>query len=147
MENASNDSFECASKYEQSDVVKAANFTPQNTNQTQIAAYIVSGVGFLAGAVIFKQNFSITGLNTAGTMWASAAVGTLAGTGAYADAAVGSRFILAVNVLLPPIGRRINLRSTEGTEVVTLYAIDVSCPHDAEAAIRARISSRSHKTS
>lgn len=90
--------------------VTVANFTPPSANQTQIAAYIVSGVGFLTGAVIFKQDFSITGLNTAGTMWASAAVGTLAGVGAYAEASVGAAFILAVNVLLRPIGRRINLR-------------------------------------
>lgn len=119
--------------------VMVADFTPYSSNQTQIAAYVVSGVGFLAGAVIFKQNLSITGLNTAGTMWASAAIGTLAGAGAYTEAAVGTAFILAVNVILRPIGRRINLQSTEGTEVVTLYTIDVSCPHENEARVRSRI--------
>jgi putative Mg2+ transporter-C (MgtC) family protein len=119
--------------------VTIAAFSGPNGNQTQIAAYIVSGIGFLAGAVIFKQSFSITGLNTAGTMWTSAAVGTLAGVGAYAEAAVGAGFILAVNVLLRPLGRRINLRSTEGTETVTLYAIAASCTHDAEAAVRSRL--------
>lgn len=119
--------------------VTVADFTPGSSNQTQIAAYIVSGVGFLAGAVIFKQNLSITGLNTAGTMWASAAVGTLAGSGAYPEAAVGTAFILAVNVILRPIGRRINQRPTEGTEVITLYTIDVSCPHENEARVRSRI--------
>lgn len=119
--------------------VTVAAFTPQAPNSTQIAAYVVSGVGFLAGAVIFKQTFSITGLNTAGTMWASAAVGTLSGVGAYAEAAVGAAFILAVNVLLRPIGRRINLQSTDGSEVPTLYTIEVSCPHEAEASVRARM--------
>lgn len=119
--------------------VTVGSFTPGNTNQTQIAAYIVSGVGFLAGAVIFKQNFSITGLNTAGTLWASAAVGTLAGVGAFPEAAVGAGFILAVNVILRPIGQRINLRPTEGTEVVALYTIDVSCPDDNEARVRSRM--------
>jgi putative Mg2+ transporter-C (MgtC) family protein len=96
--------------------VTIAYFTPLNENQTQIAAYIVSGVGFLTGAVIFKQNFSITGLNTAGTMWASAAVGTLAGVGAYAEAAVGTAFILAVNVLLRPIAQRINRHPSAGSD-------------------------------
>lgn len=119
--------------------VTVASYTPYNANQTQIAAYIVSGVGFLAGAVIFKQNLSISGLNTAGTIWASAAVGTLAGVGAYREAVVGAAFILAVNVILRPIGQRINRRTTEGTEVVALYTIDVSCPHDNEARVRARI--------
>lgn len=44
-------------------------------NPTQVAAYIVSGIGFLAGAVIFKEGFSVRGLNTAATLWATAAVG------------------------------------------------------------------------
>ena len=119
--------------------VTVASFTSSNSNQTQIAAYVVSGVGFLAGAVIFKQNLSITGLNTAGTMWGSAAVGTLAGVGAYGEAAVGAVFILAVNVVLRPVGQRINRRTTEGTEVIALYSIDVSCPHDNEARVRSRM--------
>jgi putative Mg2+ transporter-C (MgtC) family protein len=99
--------------------VTVATFTAEK-NTVQIAAYIVSGVGFLAGAVIFKENFSITGLNTAGTMWASAAVGTLAGVGAFTEAAVGALFILAVNVVLRPIGRSINLRPASESEVETL---------------------------
>jgi putative Mg2+ transporter-C (MgtC) family protein len=96
--------------------VTVANFTPGTANQTQIAAYIVSGVGFLTGAVIFKQNLSITGLNTAGTMWASAAVGTLAGVGAYPEAAVGAAFILAVNVLLRPVAQRVNQHARVATD-------------------------------
>ena len=56
--------------------VSIATLTPHNENPTQIAAYIVSGVGFLAGAVIFKENMSVVGLNTAATLWATAAVGT-----------------------------------------------------------------------
>jgi putative Mg2+ transporter-C (MgtC) family protein len=116
--------------------VTVANFTPYNANQTQIAAYIVSGVGFLAGAVIFKQNLNITGLNTAATIWASAAVGTLSGVGAYGEAAVGAAFILAVNVILRPIGQRVNWGITAGTEVVSLYTIEVSCPHENEARVR-----------
>ena len=94
--------------------VTVANYSPHD-NQTQIAAYIVSGVGFLTGAVIFREHLSVTGLNTAGTMWASAAVGTLAGVGAYAEAVVGAAFILAVNVVLRPIGQLINQRTAEST--------------------------------
>jgi putative Mg2+ transporter-C (MgtC) family protein len=97
--------------------VTVANYSSHDTNQTQIAAYIVSGVGFLTGAVIFRENLSITGLNTAGTMWTSAAVGTLAGVGAYAEAIVGAAFILAVNVVLRPIGQLINRRTEEHVTV------------------------------
>jgi putative Mg2+ transporter-C (MgtC) family protein len=42
-------------------------------NATQVAAYIVSGTGFLAGAVIFEEGFSVRDLNTAATLRATAA--------------------------------------------------------------------------
>jgi putative Mg2+ transporter-C (MgtC) family protein len=42
---------------------------------TQIIAYIVSGIGFLGAGVILKDGTNIRGLNTAATLWCSAAVG------------------------------------------------------------------------
>ena len=47
----------------------------------QIAAYVVSGVGFLGGGVILRQGFTVQGLNTAATLWCSAAVGCQAAAG------------------------------------------------------------------
>ena len=46
---------------------------------TQIIAYVVSGVGFLGAGVIMKQGSNVWGLNTAATLWCSAAVGACAG--------------------------------------------------------------------
>lgn len=51
------------------------------TNQARVVAYIVSGIGFLGIGAIFKEGTNIQGLNTAATVWCSAAVGTLAGMG------------------------------------------------------------------
>src|SRR5579863_9160227 len=48
----------------------------------RVASYVVSGVGFLGAGVIFKDSANIRGLNTAATIWCSAAVGLLAGLGA-----------------------------------------------------------------
>jgi putative Mg2+ transporter-C (MgtC) family protein len=117
--------------------VSIESLTPHDQNPTQIAAYIVSGVGFLAGAVIFKENMSVVGLNTAATLWGTAAVGTLAGSGAFLEATIGAAFVLAANVLLRPISQAINRRATEGTEVTTSYRISVSCPSASEQAVRA----------
>jgi putative Mg2+ transporter-C (MgtC) family protein len=47
----------------------------------RIAAKVVSGIGFLGAGVILRQGLSVTGLNTAATLWCSAAIGTLAGYG------------------------------------------------------------------
>lgn len=46
--------------------------------QSRVTAYIVSGIGFIGGGVILKEGFSIRGLNTAATLWCTAAIGTLA---------------------------------------------------------------------
>lgn len=50
-------------------------------SQGRVAAYVVSGIGFLGGGVILKEGFTIRGLNTAATLWCTAAIGTLAGLG------------------------------------------------------------------
>jgi uncharacterized membrane protein YhiD involved in acid resistance len=47
-----------------------------------MASYVVSGVDFLGAGVIFKDSTNIRGLNTAATIWCSAAIGVLAGLGA-----------------------------------------------------------------
>jgi len=54
-----------------------------NGNSTAIAAYIVSGVGFIGAGAIFKDGFSISGLTTAGIIWLAAAVGTAIGFGEF----------------------------------------------------------------
>jgi putative Mg2+ transporter-C (MgtC) family protein len=50
---------------------------------TAIAAYIVSGVGFLGAGVIFKDGFTVSGLTTAGIIWMAAAIGTSIGFGEF----------------------------------------------------------------
>ncbi len=72
-------------------------------NSTRILANIVSGVGFLAGGVILKEGTNVSGLNTAATIWACAAVGALAGVGLYADAVMGAGAMIAINLLMQPL--------------------------------------------
>ncbi len=44
----------------------------------RVISYVVSGIGFLGAGVIMKQGMDVRGLNTAATLWASAAVGSCA---------------------------------------------------------------------
>jgi putative Mg2+ transporter-C (MgtC) family protein len=74
----------------------------------QIAAYVVSGIGFLGAGVIMKDGAQISGLNTAATLWCSAAVGALSGIGLAAEATVLTVAILAGNTLLRPLVNAIN---------------------------------------
>lgn len=105
-------------------------------DRTQIAAYVVSGIGFLAGGVIFKERMAVSGLNTAATLWCTAAVGALAGYGFFAEAAVGVAAILAANIVLRPIVHRINRRPIDGTEVISSYELRAVCRESVEERIR-----------
>ena len=79
-----------------------------NAGAAQLAAYIVSGIGFLGAGVIMKDGGKVWGLNTAATLWCSAAVGTLAGIGLLAQAVVVTLAVLAGNTLLRPLVDAIN---------------------------------------
>jgi putative Mg2+ transporter-C (MgtC) family protein len=72
-------------------------------NNTAIAAYIVSGVGFIGAGAIFKDGFSISGLTTAGIIWLAAAVGTAIGFGEFYLAATFMVASLVIIFLTPVI--------------------------------------------
>ncbi len=55
---------------------------PTEVSPTRVAAQVVSGIGFLGAGIIFRDGFNVHGLNTAATLWCSAAVGLMAGAGA-----------------------------------------------------------------
>ncbi|MFZ2314154.1 MAG: MgtC/SapB family protein [Gammaproteobacteria bacterium] len=57
--------------------------TIANADSSRIAAQVVSGIGFLGGGIIFRQGDYVTGLTTAATLWATAAVGLAVSVGMY----------------------------------------------------------------
>ena len=77
---------------------------------TRIISYVISGIGFLGAGVILKDGTNIRGLNTAATLWCSAAVGTLSGSRLPAEAATLAGFVLAGNTLLRPLVNWVNRR-------------------------------------
>jgi putative Mg2+ transporter-C (MgtC) family protein len=77
-------------------------------SQGRVAAYVVSGIGFLGGGVILKDGFTIRGLDTLATLWCTAAIGTLAGLGYTTFSFLGTVAILSANPLLRPLAQRIN---------------------------------------
>jgi putative Mg2+ transporter-C (MgtC) family protein len=105
-------------------------------SQGRVAAYIVSGIGFIGGGVILKEGFSIRGLNTAATLWCTAAIGTLAGLGYTALCFLGTVAVLAANLLLRPLGQKINRVPTPAPEEVVLYLFECVCRTSDEGQIR-----------
>jgi len=65
-----------------------------NVDPTRIAAQVVSGIGFLGAGAIIKYGTSIFGLTTAGSLWATAAVGMAAGAGMPLVAIMGAGIVL-----------------------------------------------------
>jgi putative Mg2+ transporter-C (MgtC) family protein len=53
---------------------------------TRVIQGIVTGVGFLGAGVIMREGFNISGLTTAASIWAAAAIGVMVGVGFYAAA-------------------------------------------------------------
>jgi putative Mg2+ transporter-C (MgtC) family protein len=69
----------------------------------QVLAYVASGVGFLGAGVIIKEGLNIRGLNTAATIWCSAATGAFAGADHAAEAVLLAALVLAGNTFLRPL--------------------------------------------
>jgi putative Mg2+ transporter-C (MgtC) family protein len=80
---------------------------PENT---RIASYIVSGVGFIGAGVIFKDGLSISGLTTAGLIWLAAAIGTSIGFGEFYLAATVMAAALILIYSSPFINKLIKSR-------------------------------------
>jgi putative Mg2+ transporter-C (MgtC) family protein len=98
---------------------------------TRVISYIVSGIGFLGAGVILKDGTNIRGLNTAATLWCSAAVGAFAGGGMLPEAVALTAFVLAGNTLLRPLVNYINRRPIDEQTTEALYTIHVVCDHEA----------------
>jgi len=105
-------------------------------SQGRVAAYVVSGIGFLGGGVILKDGFNIRGMNTAATLWCTAAVGTLAGLGHIGLAAMGTAGVLSANLILRPVAFLINRTPVQKEEHEILYLLRCTCRTADEANIR-----------
>jgi putative Mg2+ transporter-C (MgtC) family protein len=113
------------------------SLVPGESSPTRVAAQVVSGIGFLGAGLIFREGLSVRGLNTAATLWCSAAVGALAGAGYPLYAAVATGFVVFVNLLLRPIVNFINRQPLMSTELEIGYVVSVTCRNPDEAHIRA----------
>lgn len=66
------------------------------TDPTRMAQGIMTGIGFLGAGVIFKEGLTVRGLTTAASIWTTAAIGVLFGTGMYFPALLGSLLTLGI---------------------------------------------------
>lgn len=109
----------------------------KSRSEAQIVSYVVSGVGFLGAGVIFKDGGSVRGLNTAATLWCSAAIGALSGLGRPLNALILGVAVLITNIILRPLAYRLYPAHSSGEEQEVTYGFELACRQEDEAHIRA----------
>jgi putative Mg2+ transporter-C (MgtC) family protein len=106
---------------------------------TRIAAQVASGIGFLGAGVILREGLSVRGLNTAATLWCSAAVGSLAGLGLTGAAILITGAVILTNLALRPLGQVLDRKVVNSSELEVEYRIDVAYRDGDEARLRALV--------
>jgi len=112
----------------------------EDSSATRVASYVVSGIGFLGGGVILREGFNVRGLNTAATLWCSAAVGVLAASGHLLFALIATAAVVAIHLFGRPLGRLIDHdNSVEEDEGLQPYRVQVICRPKSAKYARAHI--------
>ena len=101
----------------------------------RVGSAIISGVGFLCSGVIFKEHGSVRGMNTAATLWCTAAIGVLSTSEQPIFAILAACILVSSNLFLRPLVRKLDvLGNQSGRE--REYKISVVCQDPAEPEIR-----------
>lgn len=108
-------------------ILVSEKITGDSSGAGRIAANIVTGIGFLGAGVMMRNGTNITGINTAATIWCSSAIGSLAGLGFWYESIIGTAFVVAGNILLRPIGEKIDSRINAIKSSVHFYQVRVTC--------------------
>ena len=111
-----------------------------DSSPTRVASYVVSGIGFLGGGVILREGVNVRGLNTAATLWCSAAVGVLAASGNLLFTLIATGTVIGIHLFGRPLGRLIDRDNTDDEdESLQPYLLQVVCRPKHEQYARAQI--------
>lgn len=111
----------------------------ENSVDVRMGGQVVTGIGFLGAGLIMRDGLSVRGLSSAATVWATGAVGTLAGYGFRIEAMETTGLVIAINLVLPRLGGLLERFSPEREAVERFYVIELKCSAKDEAEIRARL--------
>ncbi|MDN3920167.1 MgtC/SapB family protein [Roseateles violae] len=73
----------------------SSGLPPPFTDPTRVIQGVLTGIGFLCAGVIMREGMNISGLTTAASLWAAAALGVVVGMGFY-FAAIGLTLLCAL---------------------------------------------------
>lgn len=116
-------------------LISTNGFGP-GANPAQVAAGVVTGIGFIGGGVIIRHGGSVQGVNSAATLWATAGMGLALGV-RFARLAWAMVFlVLLAQFTLRAAARAIDRRSG-AVNAAVLYRLTVQCDESALDSVRA----------
>ncbi|MEO7174803.1 MAG: MgtC/SapB family protein, partial [Saprospiraceae bacterium] len=121
-------------------VLAALQVSDNSVDSVRVIAQIASGIGFLGAGVIFKEGLSVSGINTAATIWCTGAIGALCGSGLIAEAAVGSGVVVVVHLLGRPLSKIFLKWIGSKYEYLEIqYEVHIICDSDVEMSIQTKL--------
>ncbi len=102
----------------------------------RMGGQVVTGIGFLGAGLIMRDGFSVKGLSGAATVWATGAIGVLAGYGFFIEAAEATLFVILINVAMPRLARLIERYAPESEMIERFYVVELKCMAHDEAVVR-----------
>lgn len=111
----------------------------QEAADLRIGGQVVTGIGFLGAGLIMRDGLSVRGLSSAATVWATGAIGMLAGYGLRIEAVEVTVLVILINIALPRLGSLLERFAPEREAVERFYVIELKCTSSDEAEIRARL--------
>lgn len=107
-----------------------------DASPSRVAAQVVSGIGFLGAGIIFRDGLTISGLNTAATLWCSAGVGLLSGTGQWVLALALTAHVVFINLGLRPVVRWLKRFAARSDRATRQFRIVITCRSGQEVQVR-----------
>ena len=110
-------------------------FCVPDGDSSRMAAQVISGVGFLGSGIIFKDGLQVRGINTAATIWCTAGIGVLAGSGNHLFATVAALCLITVNMILHFVSRKMT-RWQFADDSGGIFKLSLICSLEKEGEIR-----------
>ena len=93
----------------------------------RMSANIVTGISFLCSGVIFKNGFTVNGLNTSATLWSTAGISILVAYGYFKYAFTITLVLILLNMLLNITAKKIKPIPVLVDNNSNAYLINVVC--------------------
>ena len=96
----------------------------------RMSANIVTGIGFLCSGVIFKNGFTVNGLNTSATLWTTSAISILVAYGYFQYAFIITIILILLNMILNITAKKIKPINFLVDNDSNAYLINIVCMKD-----------------